>query len=83
MEHFTLFEAWRHTSLNQNFKNTQQLTGMRVFYIYVVPKTLVTIALPFLAHGEPRLWYSIAAMAAEAASCGSSFLVQVPLQLKV
>lgn len=80
MEHLTLFEAWRHISSEKDLRKVQQLTGMRTLYIYVLPKTAMTAVLPFLVRDNPRLWFSIGMMAI---SWISSFMVQIPLQLRV
>ena len=82
MEHFTLFYAWtlvppEHSAI---LRRVQYNSGMRAMYVYVVPKIAVTAWTMFLLNEHPRLWWSALCLGV---SWGSSFLVQVPLQLKV
>lgn len=84
MEDLTVFKAWTmttdKTNNNAELRAMQLLTGARVGYIYVLPKTLMTLWTPFLLSEEPLLWLGLASMAV---SWASSFLLQIPLQLKI
>ena len=80
MEDLTLFKAWTLTTSPAQLQQMQSVTGVPVAWIYLITKTAMTVMTPFLVSEEPRLWWCIAAMAV---SWGSSFLVQIPLQLKV
>lgn len=80
MEDLTLFKAWTLTTHAAELQHMQTLTGMRVFWLYIPAKTVMTFWAPFLVAEEPLLWWCVASMGV---SWGSSFLVQVPLQLEV
>lgn len=80
MEHFTLFYAWTLTTIPTDLQRMQHATGMRTLYIYVIPKAIITVWPFFLVREELLLWLAVANMAI---SWISSFLIQIPLQLKV
>jgi hypothetical protein len=82
MEHFALFYAWTLIPANQpaTLQHVQYKSGLRALYVYVIPKTILTVWTFALVGGEPRLWWSVVWLGV---SWVSSFLVQVPLQLKV
>lgn len=82
MEHFALFYAWTLIPANQSsiLQHVQYNSGLRAMYIYVIPKIFVTLWTGLLLRQHPRLWWSAFCLAI---SWLSSFLVQVPLQLKV
>ena len=82
MEHFALFYAWTLIPANQSsaLQHVQYRSGLRALYVYVIPKTMLTICTFALVRSHPRLWWSVLCLGV---SWVSSFLVQVPLQLKV
>ena len=82
MEHFALFYAWTLIPSDQTaiLQHVQYNSGLRAMYVYVVPKIVVTIWTMLLLPEHPRLWWSALCLGI---SWMSSFLVQVPLQLKV
>ena len=80
MEHFTLFYSWTLTSNNRDLQLIQYRTGVRAAWIYVLPKTIVTLLTIPLLRQETLLWASLLFLAV---SWLSSFVVQIPLQLKV
>lgn len=68
MEHFAVFHAWTLTSTPLDLKTIQYHSGMRVFYVYVIPKSLTTVLTAYLAFTmggigthqlvRPSLWWS-------------------------
>lgn len=84
MEDLAVFKAWTLTTdtaaNNLELRKMQTTTGVRMAWIYIAAKTAMTLYAPFLARDEPAMWWCVGAMAV---SWTSSFLVQVPLQLRV
>ncbi len=82
MEHLTLFRAWQLTIDQKNLLRIQEDTGMRTLWIYVVPKAILTIyCLLLCTYGDDSLiWSSLLMLGI---SWASSFLIQIPLQLKI
>ena len=86
-EHLGVFAGWRLFSGSQLIA-LQRLTGLRALYIYVVPKTILTVQTvalslnppPELASKTISLNFSNAMLAI---SWISSFMWQVPLQRKI
>lgn len=84
MEDLAVFKAWTMTtdsnSNNLELRTMQGTIGMRIAWVYITVKTAMTLYTPFVVREEPMLWWCGGAMAV---SWGSSFLVQVPLQLRI
>lgn len=80
MEHFTIFHSWTLITRDFDLLNVQWQVGMRTFYVYIIPKVIITLMPIPLVREQPLLWWALANMAI---SWISSFLVQIPLQLKV
>lgn len=82
MEQFTLFYAWTLVPESQPaiLQRVQANSGLRAMYVYVVPKVIVTVWTVTLLREHPQLWWSVLCLGV---SWVSSFMVQVPLQLKV
>jgi hypothetical protein len=91
MEHFAIFRGWRTVHDTRQLKALHSVTGYGALYTYVVPKIALTVFIGYMATHPPlvterqgllnsSLWFSSAMMAI---SWGSSFLVQVPLQLRI
>lgn len=91
MEHFAIFRGWQAVQDRRQLKSLHLINGYGALYTYVVPKIILTAFIAYLAVYPPAaakgqdlvdssIWFSAAMMAV---SWGSSFLVQVPLQLKI
>lgn len=88
MEHAAVFRGWLHVHEPRQLKALQSVSGHGALYTYVVPKTALTIFNAYLAgtySGDSDrtrfgLWFGLAMLVV---SWTSSFLVQVPLQLRI
>ncbi|KAK4445206.1 hypothetical protein QBC34DRAFT_384611, partial [Podospora aff. communis PSN243] len=91
MEHTSVFRGWLHVHEPRQLKALQTASGHGVLYTYVIPKTVLTIFNAYLALRPPvavrgssnlhmGLWFGLAMLSI---SWISSFLVQIPLQLRI
>ena len=91
LEHAAVFRGWRHVHEPRQLKALQTASGMGAMYTYVVPKTALTLFNAYLAVRPPTaaggnshlrfgLWFGLAMLST---SWVSSFLVQIPLQLRI
>ncbi|KAH6640257.1 hypothetical protein F5144DRAFT_559801 [Chaetomium tenue] len=91
MEHAAIFRGWLHVHEPRQLKALQSTSGHGTLYTYVVPKIALTIFNACLAVRPPvalrgnsnlsyGLWFGLTMLAV---SWTSSFLVQVPLQLRI
>lgn len=75
MEHFAVFYAWTLTSTPLDLRTIQYHSGMRVFYVYVIPKSLTTVLTAYFAFTwghvdltlllRPWLWMQLGAQLME------------------
>jgi hypothetical protein len=89
MEHFAVFPGWILVS-TADLPMVQRTQGYGSFAIYVIPKTILTLFLVYLwadsakamsaALSTASLRFSLAMLAI---SWASSFLVQIPVQLRI
>ncbi|KAK0653083.1 hypothetical protein B0T16DRAFT_455392 [Cercophora newfieldiana] len=92
LEHAAVFRGWLHVHEPRQLKALQATSGYGVLYTYVVPKTVLTIFNAYLAMRPPvdlggsesrytlGLWFGLGVLVV---SWTSSFLVQIPLQLRI
>ncbi|KAK3343417.1 hypothetical protein B0T25DRAFT_299530 [Lasiosphaeria hispida] len=91
MEHAAVFRGWLEVHEPRQLKALQSASGHGALYTYVVPKTALTVFNAWLAVRPPTavrgdsnlrfgLWFGLTMLAV---SWTSSFLVQVPLQLRI
>jgi len=89
MEHAAVFRGWLHVHEPRQLKALQSASGKGALYTYVLPKTALTVFNAYLAifrgggdnsNLRSGLWFGLAMLAV---SWTSSFLVQVPLQLRI
>jgi hypothetical protein len=91
MEHAAVFRGWLQVHEPRQLKALQSVSGHGALYTYVVPKAGLTIFNAYLAARPPTaasgsshlrfgLWLGMTMLAT---SWVSSFLVQVPLQLRI
>jgi len=91
LEHAAVFRGWLQVHEPRQLKALQAVSGYGVLYTYVVPKTALTIFNAYLVVRPPTaasggshlrfgLWLGLAMLTI---SWVSSFLVQIPLQLRI
>jgi len=91
MEHAAVFRGWLQAHEPRQLKALQTANGHGALYVYVIPKTALTIFNAYLAVRPPAavsgnsnlrfgLWFGLAMLSV---SWVSSALVQVPLQLRI
>jgi hypothetical protein len=91
MEHTSVFRGWLQVHEPRQLKALQAASGHGVAYTYVVPKTALTIfnaylvaRPPMATSGNSNLRFGLSfGMAMLSISWISSFLVQIPLQLRI
>ncbi|KAF6831980.1 hypothetical protein CMUS01_07134 [Colletotrichum musicola] len=90
-EHFSVFRGWLAVHDRTHLKALQTASGHGVLFTYVVPKAILTVMNAYLVMHPPlsqanrgvvdgSLQFSLAMLGI---SWASSFLVQVPLQLRI
>ncbi|KAK3389548.1 hypothetical protein B0H63DRAFT_463949 [Podospora didyma] len=93
LEHAAVFRGWQQIHDPRQLKALQSVSGRAALHVYVVPKTALTVFNAYLAIVNPpaivashqrkvhlALWFGLAALCV---SWISSYLVQVPLQLRI
>lgn len=91
LEHAAVFRGWLQVHEPRQLKSLQSVSGYGALYTYVIPKTVLTIfnaylvcSPPLLSPGQEQVGSALRfGLAMLGISWASSFLVQVPLQLRI
>jgi len=83
MEHYTLFHAWTLVTSSEDLAKVQTSSGTRAAWIYVLPKTILTAQIVYLAATGSSIPAIPCSLLGLGISWVSSFAVQVRMQLRL